>query len=247
MYFDKQEKPNVGEMLKEIGIPTWARSFCPLKRYNILTSNNAECVNGIMKEGREYPVLAMLEEIRQFMTRWFAERRTKSTSYVEKCLPKIETIIQKNYTECGSYFVYVLDAEKLEFEVKKGDEQVTVCLLMKSCDCKEFDIEEIPCVHAMAAAKHMGMNASDLIGKYYTCESWRTAYVETIYPIPNKSEWNVPPSVLEISCHPPKKRKRSGRMPKARKRAAWEVKSKRKCSCCGMSGHNKKTCLNQPK
>ena len=62
------------------------------------------------------------------------------------------------------YFVCVLDAEKLEFEVKMCEEHVIVCLEKKTCTCKEFDIEEIPCIHAIAAAKHVGMSPSFLVG-----------------------------------------------------------------------------------
>lgn len=66
-----------------------------------MTSNNAECVNGILKEGREYPVIALLDEIRQFMTRWFAERRARAKSCVEVSPPKIEAMIQKRFKKVG--------------------------------------------------------------------------------------------------------------------------------------------------
>ena len=212
-----------------------------------MTSNNAESVNRVLKDGREYPVLVLLGEIRQFMCRWFAERRQKSNAWVDLAPPNIEEKIQKRFVECSDYFVYVMDANVLQFEVRKGEEREIVCLELRCCTCHEFDIEEIPCIHAIAAAKRVNQNPSSLIGKYYTCENWKVGYVETIYPVPNKSEWNVPLETAMLACDPPKRRKRTGRMTKARIKASWEKDRKRKCSCCGIVGHNKKTCTNQPK
>ncbi|KAL6516753.1 hypothetical protein OROHE_018041 [Orobanche hederae] len=56
----------------------WARSMCPVRRYNFLTSNCAECLNGRLRWARKLPVCTLLECVRLMIGQWFAERRAEA-------------------------------------------------------------------------------------------------------------------------------------------------------------------------
>ena len=49
--------------LQEINGERWARSKFPMNWYNILTTNIAECMNAIIKDAREMPIIPLLDTI----------------------------------------------------------------------------------------------------------------------------------------------------------------------------------------
>ncbi|CAA2974411.1 uncharacterized protein LOC111394015, partial [Olea europaea subsp. europaea] len=65
-----------------------------------------------------------------------------------------------------------------------------------TCSCTRFQLESFPCEHAIAVAMYRGFAARMLCSLYYTTECWRTAYAETIFPLPNEAEWEVPEHIL---------------------------------------------------
>ncbi|XP_049414757.1 uncharacterized protein LOC125877535 [Solanum stenotomum] len=55
--------PKAAETLKCIGFHTWSRAFCLGNRYNIMTSNIAESENSMFDVEREFPIVALFDEI----------------------------------------------------------------------------------------------------------------------------------------------------------------------------------------
>ncbi|CAA7057580.1 unnamed protein product [Microthlaspi erraticum] len=56
-------------------------SHLPWKRYDIRTTNPAESLNNALRSPREFPVIPLLDSIREMLTRWFYERRTLSSKH----------------------------------------------------------------------------------------------------------------------------------------------------------------------
>ncbi|XP_075076498.1 uncharacterized protein LOC142163144 [Nicotiana tabacum] len=56
----------------------WARSWFPRRRYDMLTINMIESMNSVLLEGREMPILRMLDFIQEKLGEWFYERRKKA-------------------------------------------------------------------------------------------------------------------------------------------------------------------------
>ncbi|XP_022875573.1 uncharacterized protein LOC111394015 [Olea europaea var. sylvestris] len=71
-----------------------------------------------------------------------------------------------------------------------------VNLTYNTCTCMRFQLESFPCEHAVAVAMYRGFAARTLCSLYYTTESWRTSYAETIFPLPNEVEWEDPEYIL---------------------------------------------------
>ena len=70
-----------------------------------------------------------------------------------------------------------------------------VDIFNKTCTCKEFDIDKLPCVHAVAAAHHAQVSVYSFVSPYYTKEYYVLAYNETIYQVGSQSQWDVPNEV----------------------------------------------------
>ncbi|XP_019224380.1 PREDICTED: uncharacterized protein LOC109206067 [Nicotiana attenuata] len=118
--------------------------------------------------------------------------------------------------------------------VLDGVRRYIVFLENKRCSCGQFQLDELPCPHALAALRHRD-------------ESFEIP----VNPLPDESKWNVPQHISEEVVNPPTGGKRQpGRPQKERYKTYDEINSKKyKVSCgnCGAEGHNKRSCKNAPK
>ncbi|CAG7862803.1 unnamed protein product [Brassica rapa] len=68
--------PAIGKYLTDVDVTKWARCQFQGYRYDIRTTNPAESINSSLRSPREYPVILLLDSIREMLIRWFFERRT---------------------------------------------------------------------------------------------------------------------------------------------------------------------------
>ncbi|CAN7073778.1 unnamed protein product [Brassica oleracea var. botrytis] len=142
----------------------------------------------------------------------------------------------------------VYQVDRSEFEVKNETMKFVVDLEKRHCTCNVFDIDKIPCIHAIAAAKHIKRDENLFVDASHLTETWAKAYAESIHPGGELSTSTYPENIDELSCPPPATKKKSGRPPTKRKRSVGEFgvpgskSQSHKCSRCGTGGHNKSTC-----
>ncbi|XP_060216896.1 uncharacterized protein LOC132644326 [Lycium barbarum] len=67
--------PQATEYIEEEPPERWARSFHTNKRYNMLTTNNVETINSVLRKARELPVLECIDYIQNKLQNWFYNRR----------------------------------------------------------------------------------------------------------------------------------------------------------------------------
>ncbi|XP_022891593.1 uncharacterized protein LOC111406393 [Olea europaea var. sylvestris] len=106
-----RKSPAVGQYLeKKVGYEFWSRAHFKGIRYNIMTTNNAESLNSLFKNAREFPVLAMVEQIRKTLQKWFYERHIEAEECASTLTPPIEDKMRKNcLTKYDSYFRQIFD------------------------------------------------------------------------------------------------------------------------------------------
>ncbi|KAA0059221.1 Ulp1-like peptidase [Cucumis melo var. makuwa] len=73
-----------------------------------------------------------------------------------------------------------------QFHVKDLDKEEVVNLQTEECTCKEFQAEQLPCSHAIAAAWDRNINVYSLCANYYTNENLLAVYAEAVYPVGNQ-------------------------------------------------------------
>ncbi|XP_013650732.1 uncharacterized protein LOC106355303 [Brassica napus] len=227
--------PELGRYLREADVRKWAHSLFPGERYDIRTTNPAESINSVKRIPREYPVIPLLDSIRELLTRWFYERRLVSSKHLDPLTTKVEKKIDRRIVKARGFQVYKVDDFK---SLVKGDiYDCHVDLERRTCTCGKYNIGNISCRHAIPAI--------------YS-RAWRTAYAESINPIAvPECEWNVPAEVKLAKVLPPETRKSAGRPIKRRYESVEDkIKSsqgsrknkKHKCSRCGTEGHKRGTC-----
>ncbi|XP_062107755.1 uncharacterized protein LOC133818735 [Humulus lupulus] len=247
-HFDQLRKiyPRVAKYLEnDVKFRKWSRAHFGGNRYEVMTTNIVESVNNLMRKAREYPIIAMTDFIISTMGQWFLERRREAYAVTTPLTPRREEIIRKRWDEVGS--LITLQLNENEYNVMCGELDSIVNLRSKSCTCKVFDIDNLPCIHAIAAAgKAQPQNTGELIysmwSKYYTSEYWLLAYAETIYPVPPNSQWtDIPEDVIAVQVIAPPEDKTKGRPKINRIPSQGEVpKKKYNCGACGQSGYNSK-------
>ncbi|XP_075103117.1 uncharacterized protein LOC142177941 [Nicotiana tabacum] len=135
--------------------------------------------------------------------------------------------------------------------VLDGVKRYIVCLENKKCSCGQFQLDELPCAHALAALRHKNETYENYCSPYYTRKSLLLTYEMPVNPLPDEGKWEVPQHILDEVVKPPAGDKRQpGRPHKERYKTFDEIKSKKyKVSCgnCEGEGHNKRTCKNAPK
>ncbi|TXG48510.1 hypothetical protein EZV62_024385 [Acer yangbiense] len=129
------------------------------------------------------------------------------------------------------------------FVVKDGDLDGHVDLTTKSCSCREFDVDQLPCAHALACIRLRGFSFPDYCSPYYSSTFLVTAYSGEIHPVGQPSEWLVPSDIASKIVHPPVGRRRPpGRPRKNRNPSFGEEVTQRRCITCHRVGHNSHTC-----
>ncbi|KAH6771135.1 hypothetical protein C2S52_015938 [Perilla frutescens var. hirtella] len=64
---------------------------------------------------------------------------------------------------------------------------------LRTCECREFQDDLMPCSHASAAiCRNQGMSVYDFVSVYYKTENWKELYAIQVNPIPLEEDWNVP-------------------------------------------------------
>ena len=122
-----------------------------------------------------------------------------------------------------------------------------VNLIEKKCSCRRFDLEKLPCAHAIAAAEARKMSCISLCHHYYRKQYLYNAYYTAVMP---KDDFlPIPEALAKRICLPPEVRKPPGRPKKSRHKSILEKvaikKRSRKehtCRICNQSGHNSTTC-----
>ena len=144
-----------------------------------------------------------------------------------------------------SLYLQVKPCTTTLFQVIEANKTYMVNIHERTCSCKRFDIDEVPCCHALAVIAKRHLKCYDYCSKYYKTETMRATYQQTVHPLPNESEWHLPEN-LDILVLPPKSRKPPGRPRKKRVKSHGEPPVKLNCNRCGKPGHNRRTCRNPP-
>ncbi|TYK18649.1 MuDRA-like transposase [Cucumis melo var. makuwa] len=142
------------------------------------------------------------------------EHREEGIKVTSRLTKWVELVIQKKQERALIINVNPIDC--YQFHVKNLDKEDVVNLQTQECTCKEFQAEQLPCSHAIAAARDHNINVYSLCVNYYTNECLLATYVEVIYPVGNQSDWKTSEDYVDMTVLPPKAVKRVGRPKKKR-------------------------------
>ena len=114
-----------------------------------MISDIAKLVNAMFDIEREFPIVALFDEINQRFALLFHQRHMELVHYANRIVPTIEKDILE-YVNAGNKLLAILIAN-YKFSVTGHGDVATVDLQRRTCTCRVFDLDKIPCPHAMAA------------------------------------------------------------------------------------------------
>ncbi|XP_062111906.1 uncharacterized protein LOC133823254 [Humulus lupulus] len=137
----------------------------------------------------------------------------------------------------------VKQLNQFEYEVTGKENDAIIDLGQRQCSCRVFDLDQLPCVHALSSYEQAGIEVYDLCSNYYKLETWALAYVDTIYPVPQQEDWDINevkvlPKVLPPNVQIKRGRAKLKRIPSVGEGKKWI----KRCGLCEQPGHSKKTC-----
>ncbi|KAL3646052.1 hypothetical protein CASFOL_011232 [Castilleja foliolosa] len=228
----------------EARVEQWARVYFPGHRYSIMTTNIAESMNAVLKDVREYPPVALLDTIVTKLSTWYAQRRETAMKMQGPLTTWAEKKIIKSDELSRSYNVRQLDG--CSFHVMDGRKNPVVDLNGRTCSCRRFQLDKIPCSHAIAAAAKKNVSKFELAHPYYFSEYLLLAYAETIMPVGHEDHWQTPDEVSNPTLLFPTKARGIGR-PGGKSRILSQGEEPplvKTCGRCKKTGHNRRTCKN---
>ncbi|KAL5540820.1 hypothetical protein UlMin_043790 [Ulmus minor] len=166
-----------------------------------MTTNISECINAILLKERELPVTALTEEIRSLVQRWHHERWTEAKKCKTRLTPSAETLLSEQYQL--SMRMRLDPASDTMYTVLDGDKNGVVDLQARTCSCIQFQLEQLPCSHAMIAIRHSKRDVYDFCFEYYNLSTWKATYAGVVYPLPHQGDWVVSNEVRDIKVLPP--------------------------------------------
>ncbi|XP_019244267.1 PREDICTED: uncharacterized protein LOC109224133 [Nicotiana attenuata] len=195
--------------LYEIDYHRWSRVHATVNRTWTMTSNIAESLNAVTRDARELPIVELLEYMRTLLERWTNEKLLKAKgtfTYLgfkyNKELEDNRTLSQKLKVRASTDYIHrVLD----------GVRRYIVCLENKRCSCGQFQLDELPCAHALTALKHKNESYERYCSPYYTRESLLHTYEVPVDSLPDESKWNVPQHIAEEVVNLPTGKRHPGR------------------------------------
>ncbi|XP_033146849.1 uncharacterized protein LOC103848898 [Brassica rapa] len=237
--------PDLHAYLERADVCKWARAHFRGDRYNILTSNIAESINRALSDVRSLPIVRLLESIRLMMTRWFATRKHDADLMKTSLTRGVEKLLEGRIPIANLLKVQAIDIH--QSQVMGVSSLHVVNLTEKTCSCRRFDLEKLPCAHAIAAAEARKISRISLCHKYYRTQYLYNAYFTPV--MPNAADVPIPEEVAKRICLPPDVRQPPGRPKKSRHKSILEKVADKKrprkehtCRICNHVGHNSTTC-----
>ncbi|KAH6773677.1 hypothetical protein C2S52_003414 [Perilla frutescens var. hirtella] len=165
----------------------WARCKCPVCRYEFLTSNCAECLNGRLRWARRLPICTLLECVRTLIGHWFAQHHKEASTRNHELTAYAANKVLNNIEQGRTMSVYSISVSK--FQVTSGMKHYIVDIVGKKCSCKEFDLDQIPCSHAAATAlSKVNHSLCAYVSSYYTTKNLQNMYSNEVMPVVHPEE-----------------------------------------------------------
>ncbi|KAA8535178.1 hypothetical protein F0562_030181 [Nyssa sinensis] len=159
----------------------WTSSSFKGECYNQISQNIAESYSKLMEEVRELPIIQKIEALRGMMTELMNTRQMNSSTWSGKLVPSKEEKLQEEIHKARG--LKVLFSSDTLFEVH--DESIHVVNLDKwDCTCLGWKATGLPCHHAIAVFNCTGKSIYDYCSRYFTVDSFRLTYSESIHPVP---------------------------------------------------------------
>ncbi|XP_010656657.1 uncharacterized protein LOC104880719 [Vitis vinifera] len=201
----------------------WTQAYDLGYRDGWMTTNIAECINGVLKGARMLPITALIQ-----LTFY------RCVSYFETCRAEIRARMAVG----DVYTTYAIEKFR-RAEAKASGHTVTIFHRIHET------FEVITALHGFHMDKGRNKQVVKLneVEKYYRLDAYASCYALEFNPIPHESYWPYPDFPI---LHPdPTSMRDKGRPRSSRIRNEMDLKEpsvRIRCGLCKIAGHNRRNC-----
>ncbi|KAF1889901.1 hypothetical protein Lal_00025231 [Lupinus albus] len=250
----RQKNPRAAAWLDNIPKEKWTQSYDEGRRYGHMTTNLAECVNGVLKGSRALPITSLVQATYHRLNSWFLHHRNEATSMIMAChiyCEELTKVLNENNRKATCQTIRTFSRESGVFVVEvpgregsRHSKVYTVRLNQYWCECGEFQSLRLPCSHVIATCSSMNLDYRQFISPIYRLDNLLKVYGREFEPIGNEEYWPHYSGPMFIP-NPLMRRNRTGRPKTSRIHNEMDdcaTEKNKKCGLCRTEGHNRKTC-----
>lgn len=171
----------VDAFLRDTPKEMWATTFFDGERYGQMTSNACESWNAQIRDERLLPTVSMIDGVRVKLMQQMCRRRQLAATWPTKLCRSIEMDMNVKVEQSRGW-----DVKKCADDIWEVFPTPTAVLDLKhkTCTCKKWQFNRLPCVHAAAVILTQLNGRYDLIESYFYTEVYKAAYANAIVPFP---------------------------------------------------------------
>ncbi|XP_016576450.2 uncharacterized protein LOC107874081 [Capsicum annuum] len=149
----------------------------------MMTSNIAERINECLVEAQGLPIYEFLEEVQILFGSWNC-KNSEIASYTSTTLDRrFEEILTLN----GAKALRMTASSTYVYSVYESGRKYIVDLESGTCNCARFQIDQIPCAHAIAVLKSKHVKElEEYCSEYYKPNTLVKTYEVSIVPMQDK-------------------------------------------------------------
>ncbi|XP_022880790.1 uncharacterized protein LOC111398068 [Olea europaea var. sylvestris] len=134
--------------LDGVGPAKCSQFHMPTNRYSTMTSNIVESVNAATKSAKNYPIVALLESLRQTIQSWFCRHRETAQATFTTLSRKYEKQMREMSTNMRNLRVAHINQAMFS----AGCENLTFVVDIEghTCTCRMLQVDQLPCPHTLA-------------------------------------------------------------------------------------------------
>ncbi|XP_019427236.1 PREDICTED: uncharacterized protein LOC109335557 [Lupinus angustifolius] len=165
-----------------------------------MTTNLAECINGVLKGSRALPITAIVRTTCYRLNSWFVDHRDEAINMIKAghtYCEELTNVIKENQRQSTCQLVRSFSRETGVAEVEVASRSAarhsrvyTVKLAENWCDCGEFQSLRLPCSHAIATCSTLNLDCGQFISPIYRLDNILKVYGIHFQPIGNEDYWS---------------------------------------------------------
>ncbi|KAL0355548.1 UNVERIFIED_CONTAM: hypothetical protein Sradi_4001700 [Sesamum radiatum] len=186
------------DWLQRIDNAQWTLSHDGGWRTGILTTNMSECINGVLKGSRRFPIIAIVRITLDRTVHYFLERTTRCNRMMrdnQQWADYAFRLFEARQGEAVHHiqkFDYTQQSASVTTRGLTGELSRTYVVKLKNrqCSCGMWGNHGIPYSHDIQAYRHFGVNASNFIPSYYDIQVFMKTYRGRFAPVWGEEDWD---------------------------------------------------------
>ena len=153
----------------------------------MLLNNLCETFNSKIVEAREKPLVNILETIRRYLMVRIHNNKDSMAKYEGPICHKIQQKLEK-FKEASIDYTSIWSSGT-RWEVNSGGKQFVVDVEKRSCACNCWDLNGIPCKHAVHVIAFRKEQVEDYMHDFYKKDTYIALYSHLIQPCNGPYLW----------------------------------------------------------